>query len=240
MALGTYHGRNYSFYLNPEARISLWVAYPLNRTLIGSGSRVDRWALDPKVPDDCQSVIFKGYKWGSDGRSYDRGHQLPSADRLSAGVNETTFYGTNITPQLSSFNQNIWASLEGMVRSWSGQFDTLYVVTGADIRGAAQVAYDNYGKAVTVPSGYYKVLLGYKRNGTLGMTNSTGGYTGIAFYFAHTSYTNDRQTIFEHSMTIDAIEEKLGMDFFVNLPTVAGAAFASKVESTPDPWWQSH
>ena len=233
MTLASYRGRNYSFYLDPEAKIALWVAYPLNKTLYGSGSRTDEWALDPKVPADYQSVIFSGYRGG-----YDRGHQLPSADRLTPGVNETTFYGTNMTPQLGSFNQNIWASLEGMVRSWSTQFDTLYVVTGADITGATDVAYDNNYKEITVPTGYYKVLLGYKRNGTIGITNSTGGYTGIAFYFEHKSYPNNKATIFQQSMTIDAIESLLGIDFFVNLPSVAGETFAAKTEAAKDPWWE--
>lgn len=229
----SYRGRNYSFYLDPEARISLWVAYPLNAKLSGSGSRTEAWALDPKVPESCQPVVvYKGFP------GYDRGHQLPSADRLSAGINETTFYGTNITPQLAAFNQNIWASLEGMVRSWSAQFDTLYVVSGADIRGASQVVLDNYGKNIAVPTGYYKVLLGYKHNGTLANTNATGGFAGIAFYFEHKNYSNDRETIFAQSMSIDAIERELGMDFFVNLPAVTGADFAAKAEATVDPWWK--
>ncbi|MBQ7268483.1 MAG: DNA/RNA non-specific endonuclease [Bacteroidales bacterium] len=236
MTQGTYKGRNYSFYLDPKARIALWVAYPLNKALIGNGSRSEEWALDPKVPEQYQSVVYGGYKSGG----YDRGHQLPSADRLGDGINETTFYGTNITPQLSHFNQRIWASLEGMVRSWSSQFDTLYVVTGTDVAGATLTAYDNYYKEITVPTGYYKVLLGYKRNGTVGITNTTGGYTGIAFYFEHRNdYPNSKETIFQQSMTIGAIENKLGMDFFVNLPAVAGPPFAAKAESTFDPWWKN-
>ena len=102
------------------------------------------------------------------------------------------------------------------------------------------MAYDNFGKEITVPTGYYKVLLGYKRNGTVGISNSTGGYTGIAFYFEHKAYPNNKKTIFEQSMTIDQIEEKLGIDFFVNLPSVAGASFAAKAESTSDPWWNNN
>lgn len=236
MTQGGYRGRNYSFYLAPNDRIALWVAYPLNKGLNGSGSRSEEWALDPKVPEEYQSVIYSGYK----SNGYDRGHQLPSADRLGYGINETTFYGTNITPQLSSFNQRIWANLEGMVRSWSSQFDTLYVVTGADVTGATRKAYDNTYKEITVPTGYYKVLLGYKRNSTIGITNTTGGYTGIAFYFEHRNdYPNTKDAIFQQSMTIDAIEEKLGMDFFVNLPAVAGTAFAAKAESTFDSWWKN-
>jgi DNA/RNA endonuclease G (NUC1) len=113
-------------------------------------------------------------------------------------------------------------------------------VTGADITGATEVAYDNNYKEITVPTGYYKVLLGYKKNSTIGITNTTGGYTGIAFYLEHkTGYPNTKDAIFQQSMTIDAIEEKLGMDFFVNLPAVAGTAFAAKAESTFDSWWKN-
>lgn len=221
--------RNYSFDLDITAKIAVWVAYPLNKALIGSGGRSDEWGLDPKVPKAYQSVIFSGYKGG-----YDRGHQLPSADRYNANV--STFYGTNMTPQLGKLNQNAWATLEGMVRDWSYQFDTLYVVTGADINGSRSYAADNEGKKITVPVGYFKALLGYKRSATIGITPSTGGYTAIGFYFEHRSYSDN--DIMAQSMTIDALEEKLGLDFFVNLPATIGESYASKVESTRDPWWR--
>lgn len=229
MTVGTYSGRNYSFYLDPDAKIALWVAYPLNKGLIGSGSRTDEWALNPKVPAKYQSVIYKGYRGG-----YDRGHQLPSADRYAA--NATTFYGTNITPQRNDLNTGAWVTLETKVRNWCYQFDTLYVVTGADITGSTQYAYDNEGKAITVPTGYFKALLGYKKGGTIGITATTGGYTGIAFYFEHKAYS-DAAVMDTQAMTIDALEEKLGYDFFVNLPDRIGQNMSDKVESTKDNWW---
>ena len=134
--------RNYSYYYSPDDRLAVWVAYPLNRGLIGSGGRTDEWGYDPKVPAKYQPVLFRGYDGG-----YDRGHQLPSADRYGSGINETTFYFTNMTPQLGSLNQKKWADLETQIRNWSYSLDTLYVVTGADIRGAKDVAYDNNGAA---------------------------------------------------------------------------------------------
>ncbi len=228
MEVGRYQGRNYSFYLDAEAKISVWVAYPLNKSLIGSGSRTNEWGLDPKVPRNYQSVIYSAYKGG-----YERGHQLPSADRYAA--NESTFYGTNMTPQKGELNENAWASLEGMVRNWSYQFDTLYVVTGADINGSRDYATDNDGKKITVPVGYFKALLGYKKSGTVGITGTTGGYTAIGFYFKH-QYYSDAQ-IMGQAMTIDALEQKTGFDFFVNLPSKIGDKLSDKVESTKDSWW---
>lgn len=222
--------RNYSFYLDPGSKVSVWVAYPLNKTLIGSGSRTDEWSLDPKVPKAYQSVIYSGYKGG-----YQRGHQMPSADRLARGVNETSFYGTNITPQLGTLNEKAWATLESKIRNWSYQMDTLYVVTGADLKGSTDYAYDNEDKAIPVPSGYFKALLGYKKNGSIGA--KTGGFVGIAFYFEHKFYL-DSAIMGTQSMSIDALETKLGYDFFVNLPTLAGQAISDKVESSIDSWWQ--
>ena len=238
MTVGTtYSGRNYSIYYDADNLISRWVAYPLNKGLISSGSRTDAWGFDPKIPADKQPALFSGFRNASDGRRYDRGHQLPSADRLQKEANEATFYGTNMTPQLSDLNQKCWASLESAVRSWSYSFDTLYVVTGADVRGARDYCTDNYGRKVTIPTGYYKVLLGYKKGGQFAGMASTGGYTGIAFYFDHKSYTDSRETIMGQAMSIDALEDDLEIDFFVNLPSKIGVTFAAKVESTVDNWW---
>lgn len=222
--------RNYSYYWDVESLVAIWVAYPLNERLVGSGSRTDEWGLDPKLSRDMQPVLYKGYRGG-----YDRGHQLPSADRLARNANIQTFYGTNMTPQMGSLNQSGWAALEGSVRDWSRQFDTLYVVTGCTVEGSKNVAFDNDGKAVTVPTAYFKALLGYQKIPTVGIAPATGGYTGIAFYYTHEAYSGDYMA---KSMTIDALENEVGIDFFVNLPSAIGETLADKVESTKDTWWE--
>lgn len=239
MNVGGKDVRNYSFYLDPKALVSVWVAYPLNKGLIGSGSRTNAWGLDPKVPRACQPVILGGFRtenWQPGMEGFQRGHQIPSADRYARGANEATFYGTNMTPQRGELNEKAWASLEGMVRSWAAQFDTLYVVTGADIKGSKEYALDNDGKKVTVPVGYFKALLGYKKSGTLGITGTTGGFTATAFYFEHKFYSDN--AILGQSMTIDELEARLGYDFFPNLEAKIGKALADKVESTKDTWWR--
>ena len=229
--------RNYSFYLDPQACLAIWVAYPLNNSLAGSGSRSNAWALDPKVPRKYQSVLSSGFSRSAiNNDKVDRGHQLPSADRLTPGANEMTFYGTNMTPQKSELNQNAWATLEGKVRTWANQFDTLYVVTGCDIRGAYDYAYDNDGKDIPVPVGYFKALLGFKKGGTVGNTAKQGGYTAIGFYFDHHAYSDSE--IMGQSMTIDELEEMMDIDFFPNLEAKLGADLYNKVESTGDSWWK--
>lgn len=226
--------RSWSFDYDPQAMVSHWVAYPLNKTLIGSGSRTDEWGLDPKVPKDQQPVLYRGFKSQS-GTRYDRGHQLPSADRYNHDANVQTFYFTNMTPQRNDFNGYAWAELEGKVREWARSMDTLYVVTGCTVDGVTEYALDNEGKEVAVPTGYYKALLGYKKAGTIGITAQTGGYTSCAFWFDHKSYSGN---VMNQSMTVAELEEKTGVDFFVNLPSVTDQETASKVESTKDEWWK--
>lgn len=232
--------RNYSFYLDPSAKISVWVAYPINKALIGSYmGRSDAWGLDPKVPRQYQSEIFFAY---GNSQTYSRGHHIASADRQMQGSDKTpnveTFYGTNMTPQMHDFNGKIWAKLEGMVREWGNQFDTLYVVTGAVVEGSKTTVKDNAGKDIIVPVAYYKGLLGYKKNGSIGVTGATGGYTAIGFYFDHKSYPNTFAAIMAQSLTIDALEDKLGYDLFVNLPGQIGETLSNKVESTMDSYWK--
>ena len=111
MNITGYSGRNYSFYWDYSNLVSRWVAYPLNTTLRGSGSRSEAWGYDPLLPSSKQPNITSAYRGG-----WARGHQLPSADRLTYAANVMTFYGTNMTPQEYNFNGGIWARLEESVR----------------------------------------------------------------------------------------------------------------------------
>ena len=211
--------RNYSFYYSYDDYVSLWVAYPLNAKLIGSGSRSDAWAYDPLIPDHLQINIVDGTGTIP---GYDRGHQLPSADRLSKYANPQTFYSTNMTPQRGKFNQNIWAGVEDKVRSWAkdGKADTLYVVTGCTVKGSTKKATDRSGHSVTVPTSYWKACL--KR--------TASGWTACGIWLDH--YTSATSITRNDLFSIDELENKIGIDLFVNLPAKIGDAKAALVEST--------
>lgn len=226
--------RSFSYDWSTPDLVAHWVAYPLNKALIGTGNRTDLWAYDPQLTTAEQPTLFSAYKGG-----YDRGHQIPSADRLTYADNVKTFYFTNMTPQLNSLNGQIWATAESKVRGWASSCDTLYVVTGCVVKGSTKKAYDNNGKAVTVPVGYYKAVLRYVKNGTLGYS----GYMGLAMYFEHKAYSqsNITKSMTDIVMSIDALEAKIGLDLFPNLATVAGKTVSENVEKE-DPtkvsyWW---
>ncbi len=241
MTVGSVSTRNYSFLWDYDNLVAPWVAYPLCKWNIGNNiKRTNAWGLDPLLPEGKQPVLFRGFSEGNNGW-YARGHQIPSADRLTSyESNSMTFYGTNMTPQIQDgFNGDIWATLEGKVRSWANSSDTLYVVTGCVIDypegQTVKYALDNYGKKVTVPTAYYKVVLRYMKNSTVGYS----GYSACAVWLDHKVYST-KNIDSKYSMSVKNLEKKVGMDFFVNLPAVVGEEMAAKIESE-DPskvsWW---
>lgn len=213
--------RNYSFGWSQKDLVALWMAYPLcsmytNKTV----NRTDAWAYDPLLGPEYSSAPFGGY-----GGSYARGHQVPSADRLcSYNANVQTFYGSNMTPQLNAHNEGIWQTLESKVRTLANTSDTTYVVTGCVVDGSTTFTQDSDGKKMTVPVGYYKVLLRYSKSSTI----ST--WAAMAFYTEHKSYSGST-SLRSLAMPVDELEEMLGMDFFVNLPAKLGEERAAALEA---------
>lgn len=215
--------RNYSAHYDKNTKIAYWVAYPHHPSYIGSTKRTDNWQFDPSISAAFQPNYYRGIS------SYDRGHQIPSADRTSSvQANSQTFYYTNITPQMSRLNQDMWAKLEDQVRGWMSTSDTLYVVTGAILRTVGKSETINYandadGNRVAVPNYYYKVLLRLK-NGT---------YSSIGFWLEHKSYGNIPASV-SQSKSVADIESLTGFTFFHNLPQ--NIAESVKKEWNPTAW----
>lgn len=201
--------RNYSYWYDIENRVALWVAYPLVKGHLSGVKRTDKWDYDPLVPHRYQGDVSYSYA------GYDRGHQIPSADRLcNVEANEQTFYFTNITPQNTDLNSGIWEQVESLVRNEVYSSDTLYVVTGCVLTtsGDTQIDYtkDNRGNDVAIPKAYYKVILKYKAG------TANGGYSAIGFWFENKAYGGTSLSR-SHARTVDEIETLTGIDFFVNL-----------------------
>ncbi|MCR4859932.1 MAG: DNA/RNA non-specific endonuclease [Bacteroidales bacterium] len=220
--------RSFSAYWDYDNLVSHWVAYPLCVSNIGSGERTESFALDPLLPRDKQAYVSKIYQTGNAGM-YDRGHQIPSADRLDWRVNLETFFGTNMTPQDNGLNANAWGVMEGKVRSWAraSGTDTLYVVTGCVVKGSTKYVLDNDGKKVTVPTGYYKALL---------RLSTDKNYSGLAVWFDNEA--NNASSIQKSMvMSIDELEKKVGLDFFVNLPSDVQKKVEAENPAEATWWW---
>lgn len=230
--------RSWSNLYDTTSRLSSWVAYPLNSTLMGEKiSRSNAWGLDPQVPSSGQQSLFRSYRDGNNGR-YTRGHQIASADRLySYESNSTTFYFTNMTPQRGDFNGGIWNNLEKRVRSWAKACDTLYVVSGCLYEGSEAYALDNEGRKVTAPTAYYKALLAYRSDGSIGV----GGYTGLGIILDHEGSYGDGRLKDWMFISLDELQEKTGEKFFPRLSSVLDAGDVETVfSSSPmeDKFWK--
>lgn len=230
--------RNYSVCYDVDRHISHWVAYPIFKKVYETPvlSRVNDFNYDPNdqlpvIPTRDQQYIGtggngRGYgAWG-----YDRGHMLPQASRYNNyEPNRMTYYGTNMMPQNSTLNQNIWASLEGKVRGWGGlqTYDTLYVVTGAAFKSTKTI--DNANGPIAVPSHCWKVLLRQRGNQNRQISQfKADELKTIGFVF-----TNDdagAATSIESAVrSVKEIEELTGFKFFRNLdPAVADAVKSQK------------
>ena len=236
--------RNYSFCFAPEHCASMWVAYPLHECYIGSADRTNAFGFDADFGKFCddpqntmQAVVSGAYYTNYGDTSitdtnlqYSRGHQLPSADRtVSKEDNRTTFYATNMTPQLQALNGGAWEGLEGLVREQWICSDTLYVVTGAIFDDGHPYAYDNksQGKRVSVPTHYYKALLRTK-SGVSGKKVSectADELKCIGFIFAHDKSRSSRTVYRTDACSVESLEERTGFRFFANVPSAPKATF---------------
>ncbi len=188
-----------------------WVFYVLTTESInGLAERKNKFKPDGKVR--CGSATLIDYK----GSGYDRGHLCPAgAMKINQKAMDESFYMSNMSPQLPSFNRGKWKQLEAQVRKWVEKEDTLFVVTGPILSDSLGVIGVN---KVTIPASYYKVV--YAPNKEKKM---------IAFIMPNHKIEN---SIFEYVVTVDEVELKTGIDFFSGLPD----ELELKLESEIVPW----
>ena len=213
------NARNYTYCFDPKVRASLWVAYPLHSShMSGEGNRnYSSFGYDPEVSTSEQANLTKSYNgW------YDRGHQLPAADRkCSQQMMDQTFYATNMTPQQYNFNQNKWGVLEGRVRNMVCS-DTLYVVTGAFFDGLHHSSIDGQttdrsGNVCPTPTHYYKVLLRTKKGNTglrIDQVKDAAQLRAIAIWLEHKNTGDDTSITTSDCMSVAELESKVGFTFF--------------------------
>ena len=213
---------------------SRWVAFRFDgNTRARTVSRSDEpFADDPDLPDNLK-IGTNGF-----GYNYNRGHLCASADRLySSNANTITFYMSNMSPQLGSFNQAYWITLENLVQKLGRDntfADTLYVVKGGTVK-------DNQikewltrpnGKKVAVPQYYFMALLKVKN----------GVYSSIAFWMEHKDYGYDFNNqaplsdIAGDALSVNELEEKTGINFFPNLTKIKQKEESIEAQFTPSNW----
>lgn len=195
--------RNYTCLVDKTKKAPLWSAFVMHKDAYPDNNmgRTGNWTVDPGIPASWQQE--------SNGSGYSRGHFVASNYRqANSDANKQTFYNTNQALQeQNGFNGTLWAKLEQDVVSHAptGR-DTLYVVVGILYENSKTIG------GVPCPSHFYKCLMKCSFNESGSMTAAKG----CAYLFTNEAHSGSYS---QGITSIDAIEQRSGWDFFVNVPS---------------------
>ena len=201
----------YSLEYSYKYKHSYWIAYRFDNTTGGNVGRNEAYKPDPELPSQYAA---KHNDYTNSG--YTRGHLCASSDRqYSKEANQQTFYMSNISPQSGNgFNQSgsAWNTGEDKVQEWgyniSRSTDTLYVVKGGTIGEGMIKGYIK--NEIAIPKYFFMAVL----------FRSGDNYKAIGFYMPHENLKDDpdKKDPKKYLMSIDALEQETGINFFHNLP----------------------
>ncbi len=206
------YGVNYALEWDNNKIANRWTCYqlnPLNR--VSKVERKDDFKEDPELPELTRSTLDDYSESG-----YSRGHLCPSADRrATTAMSKQTCFLSNIQPQIQYHNGGQWSQLEGDVRTWAANCDTLYIVKAATI--SDKVTLNNQqvdglfnklcNNRLIVPKYFYMALMAYDKD--------NDKYEAVGIWTYHCSSASDKQNA--EYITIDELEKRTGIDFFCNL-----------------------
>lgn len=202
-----------SSYNNSRGTIN-WTAWFTTANDLGENRERPRFEADRTLPNGFRRVQYYDYS----GSGYDRGHIVPSADRLAdERLNEQTFLMTNIVPQTKDLNQFPWQKLESYSRSLARRGDTIYTIAG--VYGEKEVL---RGKVV-VPTNCWKVIVALTR----GRTDITKSTRIIAVDLPNIDGIENVEWQ-RYQTTVREIETRTGLNLFSQLPTEIQDAIETK------------
>ena len=220
--------RNYSLFWDQNRQIPIWVAYPLNERLIGHGKRSGAWQYDKFMSAKKQPNLKRTYQEGSV-EGYIRGHLCPSNDRMRPGMNEQTFYFTNMAPQDPYLNGGLWAWLEEHVQKLALAAQGAWVITGCIDTDESNWVTDVTGKHIAVPEAFFKAVLLRYQDGA----GTSERFEALTWIVENRSYgfSGFEQKASGLEVSIDQLEAIIGLDLYPNLLRLIGAAAAEAVEA---------
>jgi DNA/RNA endonuclease G (NUC1) len=212
----------YTISYNESRGTPNWVSYELDsRQIVAGQDRCNCFTADQLLPANKQ-IFTSDYTNGG----FDRGHMARSFDRTAANVdNATTFYLTNIVPQMADLNQGVWAQFENALGDSATKGGrAVYIITGPLYSRSHGLAFlKNEGK-VAIPDSTWKVALIGPRNsgvpflhGSIQRWDDVSGVTVLAVNMPNVAgVRNDPWQ--KYLTTVDKIESSTGYDFLSLLP----------------------
>ena len=218
--------------------IPIWVSWHLQSSDLGGVPRQDDFR-----PDNLPSSYYAVSSFSYNGSGFDRGHNVPSADRTSSvAANSSTFLMTNIIPQAPTFNQGPWEGLEDYIRNTlvSSANEAFIVMgnygTGGKGSGGVMVNTIDNGN-VTVPARVWKVVVVIpKGNNDSSRITSTATVLAVDMPNDNTLYTTSNKTAWRsYTLTVRELETRANtagvpLNLFSNLSAAVANGLKDKAK----------
>ncbi len=192
------HHTEYSLAYDTLHHLAKWTIYQITKEQIQKKGvkRTNRFLPDPLLYE--KTNLEKDYE----NSGYDRGHLIPAADMSYSDITmKESFYYSNITPQLPSFNRGIWKKLEDQVRKWVIENEQLIVISGPIISDTLK----HFGiHKISKPYYFYKIIADFTKP----------DIKAISFIIPNESCNKDLK---QYTISIDSIEKVTHINFFPTL-----------------------
>jgi DNA/RNA endonuclease G (NUC1) len=207
----------------------VWTAYlnfPVHQPYPNSTAdyTADLRLAAPQVGKDDYTGIYTGGAGAAD--SYDRGHQVPRADvsyRYHTVAGDDATIMSNLVPQISQFNQQVWQRLEETIGGSTGG-DTngltsfkgaIWVYTGSVFPSSPAwwTSKNTAGLKIAIPTACYKIVV----------SEATPGQPKVLAILLPNVWglVDADPTLTQYVTSVARIESLTGLDFFPNLATQA-------------------
>lgn len=144
--------REYVICYTPLARVPVWAAYRLRAEHVVPRARRDAFRTDPRLTAE-ESATCLDYE----DSGFDRGPLVPREDmNRSRAAQASTFFLSNMAPQIPAFHRGPWMRLEQLVRTYAKQYGEVFIFTGATFEPPSPMVPSG---RVAVPARFYKIIL---------------------------------------------------------------------------------
>ncbi len=194
------HHKRFSLSYNERTEQANWVSYELTKEMLKMPNfdRFDRFNPDYDVK--TRSAAHSDYTHSG----YSRGHLVPAADMSwDEQAQKESFYMSNISPQISSFNGGIWNELEQATRDWAYDNNRVYITSGPLFLNDKIKTIGKKNK-IRIPSHFFKTVLDIEGSEK----------KGIAFIIPNDLSLNP---LTHYTVSIDSVESLTKFDLYSNL-----------------------
>jgi endonuclease G, mitochondrial len=201
---------SYALSSNDATKFADWVCFYLTCHEVDGDLDLEReWRNDPWL-DASETLEGRptsqdDYRGASAAHQYDRGHLAPLASfKGSRFASQVNFY-SNIVPQKTDMNQGPWQRLEDKERDLVRKYGAAWVMTGP-LYESPMPPLPNCDEPHQVPSGFWRIVA----------VNDLGTLRVAAFIFEQG--TARKAPVMDHLVTVDAVEQRSGLNFFWQIP----------------------